>query len=182
MMTQQLELSIIAAPLGAIDRRALSQAWYSALRIAAQREPAALRLGCGQALWNAPCAAPHVLPRGATKTQCHTSVASSARRASGAGPKRLPNSAQDPAVSLVTRSPLAAQIERAFCRPRAYPKRATLSVGRGRARVHVILQTSGTKAALLAVCRPEMREIVARALAQARVALASRGIDAVLTA
>jgi hypothetical protein len=34
MMTQQLEVSILAAPLAAIDRRALSQAWYSALHLA----------------------------------------------------------------------------------------------------------------------------------------------------
>ncbi len=30
-MTQQLEVSILAAPLAAIDRRVLSQAWYAAL-------------------------------------------------------------------------------------------------------------------------------------------------------
>ncbi len=34
MMTQQLHVSILAAPLAAIDPRALSQAWYSALRLA----------------------------------------------------------------------------------------------------------------------------------------------------
>jgi len=178
MMTQQLELSIIAAPLGAIDRRALSQAWYSALRIAARREPAP---ACGNPRF---CHAlePRVLSHTATEMERRVSVTSSPRAGSAEARKRLQNLAQGPHLRLTTRSALAAQIERAFFRARAYPKRATLSMGRGRARVHVILHTSGTKVALLAVCRPEMREIVARALAQARAALALSGIDAELTA
>ena len=43
MMTQQLEVSILAAPLAAIDRRVLSQAWYSALRLARDDAEAARR-------------------------------------------------------------------------------------------------------------------------------------------
>lgn len=39
-MTAQLEVSILAAPVAAIDPRALSQAWYSALRFGPRTPPA----------------------------------------------------------------------------------------------------------------------------------------------
>jgi hypothetical protein len=176
MMTQQLGVSIIAAPLSAIDRRTLSQAWYTALRIGKHSEPLAaspalrLHYGCLSS-------SPHVLSQNSSETAHHASVmTSSSHRASATISKHAEGLAPKSHGRLVTRCALAAQIERAFSRPRAYPKRATLSIGRGRARVHVILQTCGAKATLLAICRPEMREIVARALAQARVVLASRGV------
>jgi hypothetical protein len=75
-----------------------------------------------------------------------------------------------------SRSPLAERIERAFTGSQDLPKRATLSIGRGAARVHVILQTTGERATLIAVCRPELRSVVGRALADARLALAARGL------
>jgi len=37
MMTDRLRVSVVAAPLAAIDPRALSQAWYSALHLARER-------------------------------------------------------------------------------------------------------------------------------------------------
>jgi hypothetical protein len=75
------------------------------------------------------------------------------------------------------RSPLAERIEHAFAdRCSHLPQRATLAIGRGNARVHLILQTKGERATLLALCRPDMRLVVGRALADARVALAARGV------
>jgi hypothetical protein len=82
--------------------------------------------------------------------------------------------------ALRPRSPLAQRIEHVFARPNSHPKRATFSIGRGNARVHIILQTKGERATLLAVCRPEERLVVARALTQARFALASLGIGIAL--
>jgi hypothetical protein len=76
----------------------------------------------------------------------------------------------------IRRALLAERIERTFAKAATAPKRATFSMGRGAARVHVILQTSRTGIVLLALCHPDMRVTVARALAQARVALAARGI------
>ncbi len=172
MMTQRLEVSILAAPLAAIDRRALSQAWYSALRLAPQaqrtyavRSPARPMVGLNA--------------RG-----CPPRVAETLRRAGVEIPRVHLTLATPSVISsdearegvLCRRSPLAARIERAFAGPSAHPKRATFSMGRGNARVHVILQTKGEQATLLAICRPELRAVVARALAQARSALAARGI------
>lgn len=172
MMTQQLEVSILAAPLAAIDRRVLSQAWYSALglvpqdqRICAVRCPVPARSGaCGQAR-----------PQDASETARRTGVGSP--RVHVARAERSVVSNDEAKASVLRRRPLlAARIERAFAGPPSHPKRATFSMGRGSARVHVILQTSGGHATLLAICRPELRAVVGRALAQARFALAARGI------
>ncbi|MGB6521046.1 MAG: hypothetical protein WBE83_04675 [Candidatus Cybelea sp.] len=76
--------------------------------------------------------------------------------------------------------PLSRRIERTFLRPEAPVRRATFSLGRGGARVHVILQSNGGTVTLVALCRPEMRELVARALAQARLGLAARGFEIAL--
>ena len=73
--------------------------------------------------------------------------------------------------------PLSRRIERTFFRPEAQVRRATFSLGRGGARVHVILQSNAGTVTLVALCRPEMRELVARALAQARLALAAGGFE-----
>jgi hypothetical protein len=73
------------------------------------------------------------------------------------------------------RTPLARRIERTFAAATP-PQRATFSLGNGTARVHVILQTSGDRSALVALCRPELQAVVSRALAQAGRALAARGI------
>jgi len=176
MMTRELEVSILAAPLGAIDRRALSQAWYSALRLAPQPVTATPRAG-GKREGQVParCGAAAAAPNSRGDAPC------------GRPQLRLvtpQTSARygEPSPSAPSRSALAQRIERAFSEPRANPKRATFTLGRGNARVHVVLQTSGSRATLLAICRPELRPVVARALAAARLALAARGIDLCETA
>jgi hypothetical protein len=181
MMTQQLEVSILAAPLAAIDRRMLSQAWYSALRLA--RETTRL-----------PTARPHrgVVVGSPAARQVPKPILT-------AHPPRVP--VRPPHFSAATslgvcgdedwarlrpdrtrRWPLARAIENAFSDPRAKVRRATFSMGRGSARIHVVLQTKGQRAALVALCRPELSGLVARALMQARLALAARGVDVELRA
>lgn len=174
MMTQQLEVSIIAAPLAAIDRRALSEAWYAALEGAkeARRAPAtpprdgrsdppaygrarnanvvAIRRG-----------APPFTPRPAASPR---SVALVAEHAGVASPGSR------------VRSSLAHRIESTFSKPDSRVRRATFSLGRGNVRVHVIMQNRGERFVLLALCPPHARGVVSRALAQARVTLAARGI------
>jgi hypothetical protein len=121
MITQQLGYSILTAPLAAIDRRALSQAWYSALHLARSGFPVA----------NVP------------------QQLSKARTAEALDPAR----------------PV---------------RRATFSFAGTRegtrARVHVALQSGASGMRLVAVCPAALRAGVARALDQARYALALRGI------
>jgi hypothetical protein len=78
------------------------------------------------------------------------------------------------------RSPLAGRIENALFSPRSQAKRASFTIGRGR--VHVVLQSKGDRVTLVALCSPALRGIVARALAQARFALAARGVRGELEA
>lgn len=174
MMTHELEVSILAAPLAAIDRRMLSTAWYSALGLSsASRDVLPTPYCARNAARTQTRACSHDLLDRARCAAVERNVSHVARieTPKSVGERETPDAARRRAL----RGPLGQRIEQAFCDSRWHPKRATFSIGRGSARVHVILQTSGTRMTLLALCRPEMRSIVARALAQARLALAARG-------
>jgi hypothetical protein len=173
MMTEQLEMSILAAPLAAIDRRVLSQAWYAALRFG-REEPRGSSTVSRAPLRETSC----VPPRDAWPARRPVAVRAgfaSAARSRAIGP-RVPEQIEC-ARSRAVRSPrpeLAGAIEKAF--GDAALRRATFSVGRGSARIVVVLQTRGNRTTLIALCRPHLCAAVARALARARVALAARGI------
>jgi hypothetical protein len=174
MMTQQLEVSILAAPLAAIDRRALSQAWCTALRFAPpdrRAAPAPMRDCPGPTVPASArlCEVAPATPRVTCPLSPH--VAASKRRAGG-GDEAWQDALRRPRA----RAPLAQRIERAFSDPRSRPRRATFALGRGRTRVHVILQSTSERVVLLAICPPEVCGVVSRALSQARSALAARGI------
>jgi hypothetical protein len=173
MMTQQLQVSILAAPLGAIDRRVLPQAWCDALGIARSRAASAhqgaRRIAAG------------AVARSVSASYRSEKSAAGQAQTMAARPARtdaarwvfapIEDGGQDRAIA-----PLSRRIERRFAGAKMQPQRATFSLGRGSARIHVILQTTGSTATLLAICRPEMRSVVARALAGARLALAARGV------
>jgi hypothetical protein len=169
MITQQLGYSILTAPLAAIDRRALSQAWYSALRLArnvpatAVREPSsvpkAARIGS------------RPLPHHETGRARDPLGTSKALRASGGA-----HTVAGPVERRAGRLPLARRIEWAFLDPARKIRRATFTLDGTNARVHVALQTGASGMRLVAVCPPTLRAGVARALDQARYALAVRGI------
>ncbi|MBV9028552.1 MAG: hypothetical protein JO311_08045 [Candidatus Eremiobacteraeota bacterium] len=174
MMTQQLQVSILAAPLAAIDRRTLSQAWYSALCFRQRSaQPPGMRVAGRRHDVSAVMA-----PRGARAptgtpqppaTVCTLFEARGASVADSESPLRRSNAAP---------RPLAKAIEDAFCNRATRPRRATFSIGRGNARVHVLLQTNGGTAALVALCSPAYSRHVSQALAQARRSLAARGVVA----
>lgn len=171
MMTQELRAGILQAPLAAIDRRALSQAWCSALGFArdadvrAERRPA--KRSAGAALPAAKVGAPAmraIAPAAPNRVSSRRPCAPGTFRGESFVERRAPHSA------------LARAIERALVTEGKRFARATFSAGAGRARVHVVLQSRGADVRLVAICLPEHRAIVARALAQARFALAARGI------
>jgi hypothetical protein len=169
MMTQELNVCVLAAPLAAIDRRALSQAWYSALHCASGKSRPAPRPNVRDAGYR----------RNGSAAQPAPPEHSEARSGARTTARRENAKTQDPSVSAeidrrARRSPLARHIERTFLDPRAMARRATFITG-GK-RVHVVVQASAGRVRLVAVCAPAIRETVARALAQARFALASRGI------
>ncbi|HEX3368433.1 MAG TPA: hypothetical protein VHS56_02575 [Candidatus Cybelea sp.] len=175
MTTERLEVSILAAPLAAIDRRALSQAWYSALHL--DRKPAqpavqAAHRSQTDATIVFPlrqCAEPRSLER------CAELRATQSAALRPMQTQLVPHAVRSAAFRAIF--PLSRRIERTFLRPNAPVRRATFSLGRGGARVHVILQSRAGTVTLVALCRPEMRQFVARALAQARLTLAARGFQ-----
>lgn len=172
MMTQQPGFSILSAPLAAVDRRALSQAWYSALHLAREgRTAAPVRPAATQSA----CAVPPREHRAsAIRTErprndnAHATHASRRSSFDGAGVS---------ADRRGVRSALARKIEHTFLDPTRHVARTTFSVDGTRERVHVSLQTTGNRVRLVAVCSPSLRAAVAEALAQARYALAARGIE-----
>jgi hypothetical protein len=172
MMTQQLQVSILAAPLAGMDRRALSQAWYSALRLDRDTaQPPAIRTRGARVTGGI-----HALPPKSCADRDGARVTTRILPLPCTRSSRLDLFEAQVVRKLAARSTLAQRIECVFADSDPCPKRATFSMGRGRARVHVILQTAANRTTLLALCRPELRTAVGRALAQARLALARRGI------
>jgi hypothetical protein len=170
MMTQELNVCVLAAPLAAIDRRALSQAWYSALHCASDN----LRQTAQRA--KAPTQSPHQNPalEPAPRERANSRAPQRAIAAQGKNGKTLDRSPGVETERRARRSVLARRIEKAFLDPRRAPQRATF-IASGK-RVHVVIQTSSERVRLVAVCAPVIRKSVAKALAQARFALASRGV------
>jgi hypothetical protein len=167
-MTEQLRVSVVAAPLAAIDPRVLSQAWYSALHLARTTPTRPTLAQSNRAsvanLVRSPIGA---VPRDPRQT--------------GNAPASHPRAAAQPIGSNDVRaartpSRIARGIERALARPQRPPCRAAFVVGDGVARALIVLQSRGDKTYLLAICAPERRETIARALAQVRVSLAARGL------
>jgi hypothetical protein len=176
MMTRELQVSILAAPLAAIDRRALSQAWYSALRLARdQRRAPQTCVGDSRGVLARDRERIRHAPTGVGREAraCACADALEARSIGGYdGSWRVDRR--------VPRSPLAGRIESVLFDPRSQARHASFTIGGGR--VHVVLHSKGDRVALVALCSPALRGIVARALAQARFALATRGIRGELEA
>ena len=166
---RQLGISVLAAPLAAIDRRSLSQAWYSALHLA-HSSP----LPAGSAL-----PAPEK-PAASSPLQLRRDAAP--RRAVPLAPVRPGAPRRPPAVAgaacerRAPRSPLARGIERAMLDRSAASGRSAFAIKTGETRVVVVLHARGNRVRLVALCAPASRRAVARALEQARFALAARGI------
>jgi hypothetical protein len=172
MMTQQLPFSILSAPLAAIDRRALSQAWYSALHLTqsglspnrASRVPVCHPERSEARSKEAPGAFRTANPPSGFIGRPHRKASTTTRVDRDTAERRV-------------RSALARKIEAALLDPSRRCERATFTIEGTGARVHVALRTAGGRARLVAICPPSARTRVARALEEARYALAARGIE-----
>lgn len=170
-ITEQLQFSVLTAPVATLDRRTLSQAWYSALYGNAAKSSAKPKRG-GVAV-AAATASQHSAPGGLGQDRAaQRGVTARAQSAESTNRAALPaNERRAP------RSPLARKIERALLRPRTASHKTSFSVDGDEGRVHVLLHARGTQFRLIAICPPKARANVAAALAQARYALAARGIE-----
>jgi hypothetical protein len=169
MTTATDGVAVIATQLAQTDRRALSQAWYSALHLVQRtplprRPPAPMPSAAHGPSRVTPVPRAPVIAtlRGTTPigTRCSTSAALPERRRP---------------VTATTR-----RIEAAIARLSvvAQPTVAqTIELGDGR--VRLLVRKRGATTRIVAVCAPRLRESVERALARARFSLAASGMATV---
>lgn len=159
--TQALEHGLVAAPIAAIDRRSLSQAWYSALGLSQQGNPRTAVARRATAQMPAPA-----VRRSPDAQRTTLSNAPAARATvSSTAPARSSSRAATEPLPFSRSIPLAKRIERTLER-RPLPKRATLVLDGNGGRVHVLIQRCGSRLRIVTVCRRAVRDVVARALSE----------------
>jgi hypothetical protein len=169
-------VAVVATQLADTDRRALSQAWYSALHLA-DRLPAA-----GHApLARVPCSATlnrsrFVRDPNDTPQRRSADGALHARDAERVAGKRADGVAS--AERRVPKTELARRIEHGLARRSPRAAAASFAVRGADGRVHLVVRSDGARTRVVAVCAPPLGDRVERALAQARFALAGRGVRA----
>jgi hypothetical protein len=167
MHTPSGGIAVVSTTLAGADRRALSQAWYSALHLA-ERAPVPAK--------RAPHAAAPPPPRRIPPPE-HVPVGFD-RPASVARPGAMAVARPVPFADERRRPPeeLGRRIARvvARARPRRPAPAASLAVGGGR--VHVFVRTGGGTTRIVALCSPALEARVARALAHVRFGLAAAGL------
>ncbi len=166
-------VAVVATHVPPIDRRALSQAWFSALHVAepplaprprTPRTPGERGGRAGRAL--APAAAP--------VSRSGSAGISPAARSASAQVGREGAAAERRAIA----GPLARRIERAVERQAMsapLPRVASIAINAGDGRVQLLVRSDGATTRIVALCAPHLRERVDRALAHARFALAAAG-------
>jgi hypothetical protein len=170
-IAEHLQFSVLSAPIAALDRRALSEAWYSTLYKQQRRQPMELHA--------AHCSPLNVTVSQTVKPSAALSDPRHARhdtRVTLRGVQSSPISQTD-VERRSARLALARKIERRFARARKPLHAAAFVIEGTRGRVQVILQSRGTHVNLVAICSSTARAHVARALEQARYSLALRGIE-----
>ncbi|MDP9111662.1 MAG: hypothetical protein M3M96_08520, partial [Candidatus Eremiobacteraeota bacterium] len=159
---------MLSAPVNAADRRALSEAWYSAL-YAARKAPQAPLPRPGAKPSSHPAAQTVAGSPGMTRPRQLLSLV----RRQAQGTLRLGNANEQHPM----RQSIARSIERALVRSVPVPRRASFTLGGEDGRVHIVVQSTGSAVRLIAFCSPKARERVAAALAQIRWDLSARGLQ-----
>ena len=170
MNTQSPAFTVLSTPVALCDRRALSEAWYSALHM--HKEPPKTKSSRANAEREQTPTAEMRLP-GASASAHSTAPLNMAVRVGAA--LALPGAPAND--RRILRTKLAEKIEQAFLRPKHPPKHASFALEGVRGRVQILLQQQGNHMQIVALCPPAAREVVARALSQARYALSLRGLQ-----
>jgi len=170
MTTATAGVAVIATDVAQTDRRALSEAWYSALHLASNTS-----------------APPHASakPSQAAASPPLSSRAKSSdsldhrHRDNRPGHERTRVTATMPPAAERRRPPTESlrRIERAVVTlnaRRPVPAAHTVDIDGGR--VRLLVQTDGRRTRIVAVCSSPLREVVERALASARFTLAGAGL------
>ena len=168
-ISQELQFNVLSAPIAASDRRALSQAWYSALYGTRAKAPAPAPRRSGPTK-SEPLKARNVrvVPASPTDRRIAAPIARTGNDASKGAPVQTERRS--------VRSALSRAIEGAMLRPKSAPQRAALVLASAHGRVQLFLHGRGAHMRLIAVCSERDSARVARALEEARYALAARGV------
>lgn len=167
-MTTAPHLAVVATQLAQTDRRALSQAWYSALHLARRetpvtRTPTRTAAGAARVAMPPRAVAPNDGPPGG--------------RTARAMPRGAP--ATGPRIALERRgvpTDLARRLERAVERAvRTTYRRSSQTIAIDGGRVTLLVRSEPGATRIVALCGEPVRATVERALAHARFALAARG-------
>jgi hypothetical protein len=168
-MQQTNGVAILATQLATTDRRALSQAWYSALHLVE-------RDGRGRPRERRRVA------RTADAPRRHTEMRDEGRLRQRGGTLATRTVTQRRATPLpdaerrAPKSELARRIERALVRRRPAHGTASFAIGAPDGRVQILVRSAGDRTRVVALCAPALRERVERALAHARYALAAHRV------
>lgn len=171
MTTATRSVAVVATRLPNIDRRALSQAWYSALHVT---QPPVRAMALHPQL---PASTPGTSlrrPAGSNPATARTGVAGHSGQPLAVRPAPIGTPAVERRGAV---GELARRIERAVARGvvRGPVRSAAVAIDAGGGRVHLLVRTDGATTRIVALCAPHLRERVDRALAHARFALAASG-------
>ncbi len=164
------KLAVIATRMPYIDRRSLSEAWFSALHLASDGPPvAAARDRRNVTVAAAPSRHAQAEPEKAITT------ARTARQ-----PRARTETASRPSAEIATRrtydARVAAAARASYARARSYPPfRTALTLDANGERVQLLLRREGAILHVVALCRPEIAATVRRALACADAHVRMRG-------
>jgi hypothetical protein len=165
-MTTASGVAVVATQLAQTDRRALSQAWYSALHLA-QTAPTAPHDGRAATPTERPAVPPR--ERSAAPARATHDATFSPPRAVRAHALAAPLVDRRSAPSVATR-----RVERALAtiaRAPSPPASHTIAIEGGR--VTLLVRTGNGATRIVALCREPLRATVERALARARFTLAA---------
>jgi pyruvate/2-oxoglutarate dehydrogenase complex dihydrolipoamide acyltransferase (E2) component len=165
---QTAGVTILSTELTHTDRRALSEAWYRTLHLAAPapRGAVAQLAGASERAAGRGRPASPVLP------------AAAAPKGAPAVTVRLMRDPRTPdeRERRVAATPLARRLARAVAVGARRPRSSVCTIRDGGGRIVVLVRNDGTRTRVVAVCAPHLRERVERALAHARFALAAAGM------
>jgi hypothetical protein len=171
MTTATRSVAVVATRLPSIDRRSLSQAWFSALHVAVQ--PAGRPRSSP---------APGMPPQGSRAAAPRANgTGGPAGSAAGISRPAVHHTAPPSPFATAERrgqpAELTRHIERALVRhAEVRPTRcASIAIKAGDGRIRLLVRTDGATTRVVALCAPNLREHVDRALAAARFALAAAG-------
>jgi len=164
-------VAVVTTTLAQTDRRALSQAWYSALHLAEAAKSSPGTSAHPAVVAGRSVVSPEARRHADAGSRVSSDASRAVRRMVAARPAGIPMDRRMPVGGLSRR--IAKLVARPAGAPQS-PRAATVTV-RG-ARVHVIVRTHGNATRIVALCPPPLEARVARALAQARFALAARGV------